>query len=180
MFLLLDSCFFSLWTHHHDRSPVRSRARYRRPCAGRHPALGTSLPERLTAGACHRDLTEQIPSCAEPTGGAWIGCVSAHPLMSCVCVWGREEDEWWEMMHGMLHGEVRVSASPRVRVSACLRVCDMPATTSPVNASSTTSFQRRSTERKPRIDIVELWAEAQRGLDQHRASRVRVTAKLYS
>lgn len=41
--------------------------------------------------------------------------------MSCVCVWGREEDEWWEMMHGMLHGEVRVSASPRVRVSPCLR-----------------------------------------------------------
>lgn len=40
----------------------RSRARYRRPCAGRHPALGTSLPERLTAGACHRDLTKQIPS----------------------------------------------------------------------------------------------------------------------
>lgn len=40
----------------------RSRARYRRPCTGRHPALGTSLPERLTAGACHRDLTKQIPS----------------------------------------------------------------------------------------------------------------------
>lgn len=154
LFLLLDSCFFFLWTHHHHRSPVPAVESallngHAQPVT---LALGTSLPERLTVGACHRDLNKTNSQCADPTGGTWIGCVSAHPLMSCVCVWGREEDEWWEMMHGMLHGEVRVSASPRVRVSVCLCVCDMLATTSPVNTISTTSFQRRSTGRKKAED----------------------------